>query len=86
MKKTSRTAAEVTENAEKAALQITDYAAFSSKKLNTLIADTVRALTKTADEAYEGIFSRVTNATERIIGARDKALDRINEIIAIRKK
>lgn len=81
----SRTPESVVFDAEKAAQHVMNQAASATQTLQVVLTDTTDKMTQLADAACASISATVSSATERVLHARDKALARINEILALRQ-
>ncbi|NQV99930.1 MAG: hypothetical protein HQ483_09565 [Rhodospirillales bacterium] len=81
----SRTPEAIAGAAEKAATEITDHATSASLSLTEFVKETVAGMTKSADAAILLISETVSRASERIVAARDKALEHVKDTLATRQ-
>ncbi len=85
-KQSPRTPESVASAAETASEEIKKHAVLASNSLTSVVTDAIAGMTNSADAVLEHITKMVGDASERIISTRDIALERINELLAVRQR
>lgn len=85
-KASPRTAESIKEAAEDAAHLILEHASSCSIKINKVVDGAIKLMRESADLANQKITETTQRATERIIAARDSALEKIESFLALKKK